>query len=106
MSLDQLLTQLNFENRNRIKLDAVNLLASYRSLNAKIGTLSTTILHSSPHLTKLLFDFSVQNNGAALRVLDIDGTIPIVYGGTQVFCRDHFFLLFPFRSTISQFKCI
>jgi hypothetical protein len=40
MSLDQLLTQLNFENRNRIKNDAVNLFASYRSLNVKIGTLS------------------------------------------------------------------
>jgi hypothetical protein len=77
--VDQLLNQLAFQNRNRIKNDAVNLTASYRTLNMKIGTLSEfTNLFSFPQ------PVSVQNNGASLRVLDIEGTIPVVYCGTQV----------------------
>lgn len=38
--VDQLLNQLAFQNRNRVKTDVTNLTATYRTLNLKLGTLS------------------------------------------------------------------
>lgn len=64
VDLDNLLSQVPYQVRHRVKLDIVSLKAKYNSLNPQVGTL-------------------IHNNGSESRLVLLTGTVPIRYMGHE-----------------------
>jgi hypothetical protein len=82
--LDNLLNQVSYQNRKKVKDDITAALERYKSLLPKITKFGT---ESSVYLLclflKFISSFPVQNNGADTKVIALSGTIPITFGGVQ-----------------------